>query len=74
MPLVVGNYPKVGVQLWLDGPWGPTGVALSGGKVEWGAGGFEMYAADDHSDHTLTVEGVAYRVPMVPGKTSVCIW
>lgn len=76
LPLVVGNYPAPNVPMRLIAPWGATAETHSGQKQgDWGSpGGFELYAFDDHSTHVLEVGGQRYEVPMVPGKTALCVW
>jgi hypothetical protein len=74
LPLVIGNYPKPGQVLKLVAPWAWEVTAVAGSKAEFGPGGFEMYAGDDHSTFALSAEGQSWPVQMVPGKSSRCVW
>jgi hypothetical protein len=72
--IIIGNYHTPGAEVQLRWEWGQLETVIAGSKDEYGPGGFEIYAGDDHSVHQIIVEGVQYEIPMVPGKSTLCRW
>jgi hypothetical protein len=70
--IIIGNYHTPGAEVQLRWEWGQLETVIAGSKDEYGPGGFEIYAGDDHSVHQIIVEGVQYEIPMVPGKSTLC--
>jgi hypothetical protein len=62
LPLIIGDYPKIGVPIVVQPPYGNAYTVISGSKVEYGVGGFEAGYANMLGDYLLTVEGVSYKV------------
>ena len=62
MPLIVGDYAVPGKPMTIHGMGGNVVTVTAGSKVDWGPGGFEVYAMPPGAAHTITVEEAQYAV------------
>jgi hypothetical protein len=63
LPLIVGDWGKPNVPVFITPPRGGPFKVVSGTKPEFGPGGFETYAGDP-GDYILQIETYRFKIPM----------
>lgn len=68
--IIAGSLPEAGIQLTVTDPWGNATTTVSGSKLEYGAGGFEVLAGQV-TTYTLAFRGETFEVQTRDGATIV---
>jgi hypothetical protein len=70
--IIAGSYPQAGVELTVTDPWGNRTTTVTGSKLEYGPGGFEVLAPNV-TTYTLASPEKSFEVPTHEGATIVTI-